>query len=85
MLAQDEIKQRLYFWARTVMQSHGWSAETWAESADVKSSILTRGILGKTNVPNYLVICRLAEAADFYPEDAIRMFAHYDPPEVEPQ
>jgi len=44
----------------------------WSENAQVTPKVLTRGGLGKRNIPNYTAIAKLSEVVDIYPEDAIR-------------
>ncbi|MBB52880.1 MAG: hypothetical protein CMF67_00745 [Magnetovibrio sp.] len=52
----------------------GWTAEQWSENAQVTPTVLTRGVLGKQNIPNYTAVAKLFEVVNIYPEDAIRCF-----------
>ena len=71
---RHEIQERLYFWARMVLAYTGWTAEQWSENAQVTPTVLTRGVLGKQNIPNYTAVAKLSEVVNIYPEDAIRCF-----------
>ena len=66
---EEQIKQSVQRWVRTVMQQQSWSAEEWARQASTTATNITR-ILSpdNTSLPNADTLGRLARAAGSQPD-----------------
>ena len=65
---EEQIKQSVQRWVRTVMQQQSWSAEEWARQASTTPTNITRILADNSSLPNADTLGRLARAAGSQPD-----------------
>ena len=65
---EEQIKQSVQRWVRTVMQQQSWSAEEWARQASTTPTNITRILADNPSLPNADTLGRLARAAGSQPD-----------------